>query len=146
MTDQQLTDLATLQEINPDVANMVAEFQRLADNTTNAECRHWLEFLVSGWLSTVNNPCTPWLDSLTIPGGMTAKGYETEDASVSDISLANVRFQDGTVEPFSLWYCATFVHRLRFLKAGTLAVGYVPRVICPIKLNIDPEELGFKLD
>ena len=146
MTDSQLSDLATLQTINPDVANMVAEFQRLANHTDNPDCRHWLEFLVSGWLSTVNNPCTPWLDSLVIPGGKTAKGYETEEASVSDISLANVRFEDGTIEPFSLWFCPSFAHRLQFLKSGALAVGYVPNVICPIKINIAPDELGFNLE
>ena len=143
MTQDRKELLFELGADNPDVARMVSELNRLADLTTNEMAKATIIHLVDGWLSCVGDPVSPWLEPIPIEEGLNCKGYK--DGSVRDIDVLYVDLPGETKpQPHSLWFCASFARRVEFLQTGLLTIGYLPGLICPVRVHVSPEELGIK--
>ncbi|WP_138993988.1 hypothetical protein [Larkinella sp. C7] len=134
MTDDQLSVLEQLRSYDPVSAEAVEEFHRLAKSTKNEAAKTILNYLVSGFLSTVDQEFTPWLTPFDKPGDNAGviKGY----GNVGDIAYVKV---DG--EKYGVWYTNNFIYRLRFLMTGRLAVGYPVSVFAHC-IRLDVEEMG----
>ena len=135
MNDDQINELIELSRFSPDMAKTAQELGRLAGLADDVATRNILTQIMRGYLSCATDPCEPLFEPVEIVGGQTHMGVNT----VGPVNTVNLLGY-----PTAFWRCRSFMHRMRFLYTGVLAVAYSVTPIPALCLRLDVEQLGFQ--
>lgn len=127
-----IDQLIELGRTNPELANMVQEFDRLRDLAIDEGVKNWLGKMVEGLIRQADP------EKMKLEAVPFLKPY----GGVKDDTITVIETPGG---PTSIWSLESFHYRLQFLMTGRLAISHFGPVT-PIAPRMDFEAMGIKFE